>query len=96
MDAELVLTLIEGLSYDSRLKRKLSGSPITLSEQLQALTVDALYLRLWQNTKDGKHNRNKPKSLYRKLMKLDEKKKEELERFTTPEEYEAWRRRKYG
>ncbi len=90
----LAATLSVGLRDDSRIKKKISGVKLSLSEMLGALTTDILNLILWTKTKDGQKNRNKPKSLFKKLMDLDKEKKDELMSFSTPEEFEEWRSRK--
>lgn len=91
----MLVTLINGLDEDSRFRRKMSGQKISLENQLLALILDSINIRVWQNTKDGQKGRKRPPSLYKKLMGKD-KPKDELMSFSTPEEYEEWRRRKNG
>lgn len=85
----LVATLLIGLSNDSRVKRELNGDKLTLIEKLNALTVDVLRILAWQNTQDGHKNRNRPESLYKKLMGFDNPKKD-LKSFATAEDFEKW------
>lgn len=61
-------------------------------EVMMAMIVDRLSILIWQKTEDGHKNRNRPESLYNKLMGLN--KKDELEKFRTPEEFEEWRKSK--
>lgn len=89
----LVATLSLGLSDNSRIKKKMSGQELSLQEMLLALTVDNLQILNWTKTKDAQHNKNKPKSLFKKLMHLDDENKDELLAFETPEEYEAYMQR---
>ena len=86
---DLVATLVIGLSPDSRVKRKLRGEKLTLVESLLAIIIDDLNLILWQRSKSKK----KPASFYEKLSE-EEKPKEELMVFDSPEAYEEWRKSK--
>ena len=87
--------LAVGLKDDSRIKMKMSERRLTLDQVLQTFIVDILSVLIWQNTKDGHKGRNFPKSLYRTLEGLDEKKKDELEEFETIEEFEEWYKEKH-
>lgn len=85
----LVATLSVGLSNDSRIKRRISNQRVTFNDMLMALLIDGVNLLVWQNTKDGAKNRNRPESLYKKFTE-DEKPKDDLEVFTSVEAYEKW------
>lgn len=82
--------LAVGLKDDSRIKMKMSERRLSLDQVLQTFIVDKLSALIWQNTKDGHKGRNFPKSLYQTLEGLDEKKKDELEKFETIEDFEEW------
>lgn len=82
--------LAEGLSLDSRIKRKIANSKLTLNEALNALLLDKMSILVWQRSKDGIKGRNMPESVYRKLMGLDDKPKDDLEKFATEEDFEEW------
>lgn len=86
--------LVSGLSNDSRIKRKIANVKLTLEESLQAIMVDKLSILIWQKTKDGAKGRHIPESIYRKLMGLDDKPKDDLEKFTTEDDFEEWYRSK--
>jgi hypothetical protein len=86
--------LASGLSNDSRIKRKIAKVKLTLAESLQAIMVDKLNILAWQRTKDGAKGRHIPESIYRKLMGLDDKPTDDLEKFTTEEDFEEWYRNK--
>lgn len=86
----LVATLVVGLDSNSRIKRKLAKSKLTLEQSLFALIIDGINILIWQRTKDGSKGKNKPESLYKKLMNLDNKPKEELKSFKTIDEFEKW------
>lgn len=85
----MVATLSVGLGNDSRIKRKMYKLQIGVQEMLLAMIVDGINILIWQNTKDGAKNRNKPESLFKKLTE-QEKNKEELEVFDSIEAYERW------
>ena len=85
----LVATLSVGLGNDSRIKRKITGQRIEFRDMLLALIVDGINTLIWQRTKDGAKNRNKPESLFKRLTEQD-KNKEELEVFDSIEAYERW------
>lgn len=89
-------TLCCGLPDDSRVKRKLSNMKLSLTEMLLALIVDGINTLIWQPTKDGRKGRNKPESLFKKLMGLDKKPKDELQAFDDTEAFETWYRSKHG
>ena len=82
--------LAQGLSEDSRIKRKIINKKLTLAESLQAIMVDKLSILIWQKTKDGAKGRNIPESIYRKLEGLEKKPKDELQSFRTEEEFMEW------
>lgn len=85
-----IADMAAGLSEDSRIKRKLINTKLTLNEALQAITLDKLSVLCWQRSRDGVKGRNYPTSLYRKLEGLEEKKKDELQSFSSKEDYEEW------
>ena len=82
--------LAVGLKGDSRIKIKLSGHRLSQDQMLKAVMVDKLAALVWQNTKDGHKGRNFPKSVYRILEGLDEKKKDDFEEFETIEDFNEW------
>lgn len=83
----LVGTLVFGLSDESRVKRKLSGQKLTLKEILLAKIADELRFQSWAGySRDGQHNKNRPKSILERLMGIE--KKEEYATFSTMEEFE--------
>ena len=86
----LVATLVVGLRDDSRVKMTLSGTKLTLDQTMLALILDGINLILWGRSK--KHSA-KPKSAY-KILTEEKKPKDELKMFRSPEEYEAWAKRK--
>lgn len=64
-----VATLADGLGFNSRINAKISGTLARFDEIMQARIVDALEILIWQNTKDGQKNRNRPKSLVDAIVK---------------------------
>ncbi|MDO4800606.1 MAG: DUF5361 domain-containing protein [Prevotellaceae bacterium] len=89
LSPSLVATLVLGLRNDSRVKMKLSKTQINTEQMMLASIFDDLQFLCWTKTTDGQHNRNRPKSLLKKLMGDDEMDKDNLMSFSTPEEYEA-------
>lgn len=90
----LVATLSVGLRDNSRIKQKLTGNKLTLEQMLECIIADSVQMILWSKTKDAEHGRNKPQSIFQKLMGLDEKEKDDLISFKTPEQYEEYMMRK--
>lgn len=67
---------------------EVSGSKITLEQSLLAHIADDLSFQSWAKTKDGQKNRNRPNSILKTLL---EGKKDEMESFMTPEDFNnAW------
>ena len=94
MPLKLVATLTVGLPQDSRVYRKLNDMKLSRTEMLLALEVDVLRNIAWQRTKDGAKNRNRPDSIFKKLMGIDTKNKDNLMEFESAEDYERWREAK--
>lgn len=94
LSPQLVAVLSCGLSEDSRIKRKISGVKLTFEQMLEVMIFDSLILLVWSKTKDAQKNRNRPKSLFKKLLNND--KKDDLASFETPEEYEAYMKKIRG
>lgn len=90
LPARLAATYAAGLRQDSRIKMKMSGSKLRLDEMLLALIADTLAIMAWQNTKDGQHNRNKPKSILTALTAEPEE-KNDAPVFESPEAFRVWR-----
>ena len=89
LSPKLVATLCFGLRNESRVKMKLSGDRITLTQVLLARITDELSFQSWAKTKDGQKNRNRPESVLKKL--IEEPKKDEVVSFMTAEDFDkAW------
>ena len=67
LSLRLVATLVNGLSDDSRIKRKVAKRRLTLNDALTAATVDRLSQLLWTKTEDAKRGRNRPQSILNML-----------------------------
>lgn len=88
LSPRLVSTLVIGLRDNSRVKRKLSNSRLTFEESMLVIVFDALQAI---NYKLGhRKGQEKPKSLYKKIN--EEKKKDDLMTFNSPEMFENWRK----
>lgn len=90
MKPSLIATLAVGLPDTSRVVRKFSGINLTIDQMLLALIVDGVNIGAWQRS--GAKKSKRPQSIFQKLTKKEQK--DELMSFSTPEEFEAWRKRK--
>ena len=95
LSPSLVATLCLGLPNDSRTKMRIAKQKYSLTEMLLFLIVDGLNIQIWQKTKDGAKGRNKPESLFKKMLGLDKKAKDELESFTDVDDFEKWYKEKH-
>ena len=86
----LVATLVVGLRDDARIKQKISKSKLTVDQSLLALICDGINILIWQRSKDGAKGRNRPESMFKKLMGLDKKQNDELMVFDTTDDYDRW------
>lgn len=75
-----------GLRDDSRIKMQICEEKFSLTHRLLACAIDRLSYILWTKTKDAEKGRNKPDSIYERMTESG--KKEDLESFNTPEEFE--------
>ena len=83
-------TLAAGLRDDSRIKMKVSGERLSISQLLAAMTVDKLANLVWMQSKDGVKGRNKPASVVEQL-RGSASKPSEIHGFDSPEEFQkAW------
>ena len=85
-----VYLLISGLREDSRFVMRLSGQEHSMDQIVNAMILDRLSVLCWQNTKDARKGRNKPKMLGEAMLKG--KKESEAESFKAAEDFEAYRR----
>ena len=90
MKPSLIATLAVGLPDTSRVVKKFSGINLTIDQMLLALIADGVNIAAWQRS--GAKKSKRPESIFQKLTKKDQK--DELMSFSTPEEFEAWRKRK--
>lgn len=82
--------LICGLREDSRLVMKVTGRDFSISQLMQAYTVDRLSTLCWQNTKDGAKGKNKPKMLSDIMLKGKEE--TDIQAFNSADEFERHRK----
>lgn len=67
LPASLAATLTGGLREDSRVKMAIRGD-MGMQTMLLATIADRAGLLLWQNSKDGQKNRNRPDSIYESIL----------------------------
>ena len=82
----LVATLLVGLPDDSRVKMAISGSKLTIEQNLLARILDSVNFIAWAQTQDAEKNRNRPKSILDVLLGNDTK-HEKLASMKTKEEF---------
>lgn len=78
-----------GLRDESRIMQKLSGSKVKRDSIILAGILDRLSLLIYAQSKDARHNRNRPKSL---VDVLTENKETQNQGFYTSEDYENKRK----
>lgn len=88
-----VAALSSGLRENSRIKLKISGLTIDSETALLAAAVDRLSLLVWQRTKDGQKNRNRPESMLQRLMGSRQEDEKDFMTFQTAEDFEAARQK---
>lgn len=95
LPARRVALFSVGLRDDSRIKMFLTDSKFTLSEILLINIYDFLKLDLWTKTKDATKGKNRPESLYEKLIgqKTQENQNGQNMAFGSAEEYEKTRKK---
>ena len=95
LPARRVALFAVGLRDNSRIKMLLADSKFTFSEILLINIYDALNFELWTKTKDATKGKNKPESLYKKLMGINDQAKKESKNMTfeSAEEYEKIRKK---
>lgn len=86
---ETLATLVIGLRDDSRTMLKLTDRKVSIDRLINAIACDNLSLILWSKTKDGQHNRNRPKRLIDVL--LDTEAKDKFMSFEDADDFQkAW------
>ena len=84
----ILATLVFGLPDDSRIMKEISKAKMGYKDSVLALIFDILQIIAFK--KGHKKNAQRPESFFKKLMSVE--KKDELMSFSTPEEYEEWRK----
>ena len=84
----ILATLVFGLPDDSRIMKEISKAKMGYKDSVLALIFDMLQIIAFKQ--GHKKNAQRPESFFKKLMSVE--KKDELMSFSTPEEYEKWRK----
>lgn len=87
LSCSYVATLVNGLSDDSRTKRKMSGLKIPINTFLLASMADQLAFISWSKTIDAERGRNKPKSILKLLLGEEEEAQGDRKVFTSIDEF---------
>lgn len=90
LPARQAATFAAGLRQNARIIKKLNGQKVDTDTMLLALIADELAILAWQNTKDGQHGRNRPKSILTAIT-AEEEKTTPAPTFESPEDFKAWR-----
>jgi hypothetical protein len=92
---QTVAILSIGLRDKSRIKMKMSNSKYGMDTLLRAAMLDDLNWLVWSKSKDAAKGRNKPESLYQKLIgNKDKGEKLETGKFASVEEFELFLKKK--
>lgn len=87
----LVATLVLGLGDNSRVKKEISNTKLTLEETILAMILDGINFICWTYTKEAKKGRPYgKKSIFKLLNGEYDKDKDDLESFKTIEEFEEY------
>lgn len=86
---KMVGVLFCGLSDNSRIKMKMSGAKASSELILMADIADSLATLVWFNSTDGQKGINRPNSLLKTVLQIEEKDRAEL--FTNGEEFKKKR-----
>lgn len=84
----LVATLVIGLGENSRIMKKQAKARLSYQDSILALIFDSLQVISYKL--GHRKGQEKPKSLYKKLT--EEKKKDDLKAFKSPEDFDKWRK----
>jgi hypothetical protein len=95
LPVKLLATLVSGLRADSRTKMAINGTKVPTNTLLLAMIHDDLMRWMWMNTKDGRHQRNEPKSLAQQIMNPKPKEKDVVS-FETGEDFDKARAKIIG
>lgn len=95
LPATKVAIFVLGLRPNARIMLKASKSKLPLDSLLLAGILDRLSIILWQKTKDGQHNRNRPQSITDQLLGKDTHKRSEVA-FESGIDFERERQRILG
>lgn len=87
LPVQTVAIFAAGLPDNARIKRKISKTPLSITDTLLGAILDCVNLLLWTKTEDAQHNRNRPRSVMDAIRDQGSQKTG----YSTPEEFEAAR-----
>ena len=67
-----IATLACGLGDNSRIKKKLNGVRASTTDMLLSLLLDGINTLIWLQTEDARIGTNRPKSVYKSIMGIEE------------------------
>ena len=89
----LLATLAAGLRGEARIKMAMAKERATQLEVMTAAILDRLTTLCWMNSRDGAHNRNRPKSVVEAIAGKEKRNNQAAHpvAFNSPEEFDrAW------
>lgn len=90
LPARLAATLAAGLTPDSRIKLKLSGSPGPVNSMLLAMILDCCRLIFWQHSRSAFEGKKPPPSLFKQLYGKPNKEQPD-KGFASGKDFSVWR-----
>lgn len=94
LPVQTVAVLAAGLPEAARIRRKMSGAPLRITDMLLAAILDGVNLLVWAGSKDAQRGRNRPKSVLSALSETA--KPDSVMSFDSPAAFEAARARLIG
>lgn len=70
--ASYIAILACGLGDNSRIKKKLNGVRASTTDMLLSLLLDGINTLIWLQTDDARTGTNRPKSVYKSIMGIEE------------------------
>ena len=70
--ASYIAILACGLGDNSRIKKKLNGVRASTTDMLLSLLLDGINTLIWLQTEDARTGTNRPKSVYKSIMGIEE------------------------
>lgn len=93
LPARMVATFSVGLRENSRIKMEMANMKYPFDTLLLAAILDGINIRNWMGIKSSGNEADKPQSVIRKLLGIEQEEEKDKVLFDTAEEYEQERRK---